>query len=218
MDGTREVTLGDLLAEIARVTRSAPIETAGYCVLVFAVGALPEIFAPDQPGWIFLGSVATLAAGYLLLRVLLMRAGLMRDGSNGFGSYFVMGVAVGLATLAGLLLLVVPAIILMVRWFPSYGILMAEGGGVGESLGKSWDMTRGRFGPLLILMLLLYAIAIPVFAIYAIPELGVGIPANAAILIANLLMAIFSTGLTVAGVGVYGALRESDHDLDTVFA
>ena len=66
---------------------------------------------------------------------------------------FAVQLVSGIAVLAGLCLLVVPGVILALRWLVPVPALMAEGLGLGESLQRSTELTQGNrmalLGPVL---------------------------------------------------------------------
>lgn len=59
-----------------------------------------------------------------------------------------LAIIVGLGTMLGVILLIVPGIILAVMWSASTGALVVEGRGVFESLQRSRDLTRGYRWPI----------------------------------------------------------------------
>jgi hypothetical protein len=93
---------------------------------------------------------------------------------------------------AGVLALIVPGLIVLVRWFLAYPPLVLEDRGIRESLRRSWDLTRGRFWPMLGLVVILVAIlspgaiAVPVLAALGLPDvlaawIGTSAPTTATI-------------------------------------
>ena len=67
---------------------------------------------------------------------------------------FAVELVTGLAVLAGLVLLVVPGIVLSLRWLVPVPALMSEGLGIGKAMGRSADLTKGHRMKLLGLVLL----------------------------------------------------------------
>lgn len=81
--------------------------------------------------------------------------------TDGFWSYLVASLLVGIGILTGLILLIVPGIILAVMWqFFGYVIVDRPGTRAVESMGRSADITRGNRWPLFGLVLLLLLINI----------------------------------------------------------
>lgn len=59
-----------------------------------------------------------------------------------------LGIVVGLGTMLGFILLIVPGIIVAVMWSAATGALVVEGRGIFESLQRSRDLTRGYRWPI----------------------------------------------------------------------
>ena len=66
---------------------------------------------------------------------------------------FAVQLVSGIAVLLGLVLLVVPGVVLALRWLVPVPVLMAEGLGLGDSLRRSTELTDGSRKPLLGLVL-----------------------------------------------------------------
>lgn len=97
----------------------------------------------------FLNTIVSLVAGYLLLRAMLLAAGLAEaDSMAGFGSYFGISLLEGLGIMAGALLLIVPGVILLVRWSVAAPYLLCERSGVSDALGQSFERTKGSGWPI----------------------------------------------------------------------
>jgi len=82
-----------------------------------------------------------------------------------FGLSLIYCLAVG----AGLVLLVLPGLVLILRWSVSLPVLLGERLRVTQSLGRSWGLTRGQSRPVLCLLALvllswLLPIAVMVFS------------------------------------------------------
>lgn len=67
------------------------------------------------------------------------------------GIFFCASIIYSLVSILGFALLVVPGIYLTLR-LQYYQLFIVEGAGIVESLKKSWDLTEGQFGTLLLLM------------------------------------------------------------------
>ena len=81
-----------------------------------------------------------------------------RFGFHRLGSVLLVSVLVGLATLAGLILLVIPGIYIGVRLAVSIEALVVEGRRGAQAMGRSWELVGGHwwhaFGTLLVAALL----------------------------------------------------------------
>jgi hypothetical protein len=108
-------------------------------------------------------------------------AGLLQDlhrrspDAGGFGSVFVVGLLSSVAIIVGMVLLLIPGIILLVRWSMSIPLVVAEGGGATSAIGESWERTRDGFWPILGALVLAYlpalAAAVAVIAFIPLPKL-----------------------------------------------
>jgi uncharacterized membrane protein len=63
-------------------------------------------------------------------------------------SFIILFILVGLLTVFGFCLLIVPGIVLMVRTSMAYPIMLEEKCSPLEAINKSFDMTRGNFWPI----------------------------------------------------------------------
>jgi hypothetical protein len=165
-------------------------------------------------------NILSVAAGYFLLRAVVRNAGLSDGlGGNGFGAYFGLSILYGLCLILGLVFLVIPGLILMVRWQPAYAILMAEGDAtVIGAMSKAWDMTGDHFWPLLAATLIGVAMMAVSLVIYISYDLGYATSFEVANVVGNILLTCSSAYFTVLGVAVYSLLRGPGSELDQVFA
>jgi hypothetical protein len=65
------------------------------------------------------------------------------------GATILMTILSNLGTIIGLLLLIIPGLLLLVRWSLAGPILVAERVGSMQSMGRSGELTRGYFWPIL---------------------------------------------------------------------
>lgn len=169
----------------------------------------------DLVGWHAWGGDVILsglnwAAGYVLLVQMLKISGSMpHDRQRGAGSYILLSIWSGLLILVGLCALLLPGLVLLVRWLPSYSILLVEGRSVTGSLGEAWHRTRGStdklaFAALVCLIPLVVALGAYVLAEYTWP-LGTTV----AIIFANLAITVFVVAWTALGVAVFQLGREA---------
>ena len=91
------------------------------------------------------------------LTVVLLKAHGQRNGSRGVGTVFFISLLSGLGILIGLALLIVPGIILLVRWSMSVPYALAEDVSATDAMSASFEETRGAFWPLLGILLVCYA-------------------------------------------------------------
>jgi hypothetical protein len=210
------------MAEVASRSRGAVLF---YVVAVAGVAILADTYSETMPALTLLTAIVGLAANYLLLRALLHDAGLKREGEGGgFGAYFVVGILSGLGVLLGLVLLVIPAIVLMVRWVAADAIVVSENPGASNALSESWEATRDHFWPLLATMLIgfvPYITAVVLFGIgaefYDVVELD-GWAIQAGLVVANVLAAIYGVFSSALSVAAYWLLRGDHRSVEEVFA
>ena len=198
----------------------------------FALGMLVALAAviDSRPDTGSLGLVPFLASIYFqyeLTRAALERQGMLADGyrTRRLGALLGLCLLTQAAILLGFLLLIVPGLLLLVRWFLCVPILIREEAGIAESLQLSWEETRGRFLPLLGAVLAVYGAGIAgalatgvIFALGgAVPD-PAGVDPLPAILLANLFVyAALIFGWYVA-VAAYGMRRGGTATLSDVFA
>lgn len=184
------LTAADLLDETFRLLRRGAPRAAIALVILAALGIAIDsrMAGPEWEGPLTLfTSVLVIVAQYRVTRLLLGDvAGAVPTG-GGIGAFIVLGILSGLGILLGLLLLVVPGIILFVRWSIAVPILIDTGDGVIDSLRRSWRDTAGCFWPILLTYLALYGPAILAAALgYALATRN---PDNlAGVVVANLAM------------------------------
>lgn len=213
--GTR---LGQIMDESARLGRAAWAEGALYLVALTAAGA-----AIDQMSDIGSGNLAfsllSFVLGYVLTVSVLRGGGLRPEGEKGgFGSYFGLSLLSGLGIVLGSLLLVIPGLVLFVRWSPAYGYLLAEGVGMTDSLSKAWNQTGAHFWPLALALLPPVAINLGALAVYVLGSDEAGAISLPMSLLANGMIAAAGVGITVIGLAGYALLRDRGAGLAEVFA
>lgn len=103
-----------------------------------------------QPGSGLAGAIFLLVtlgvyfiAAYFLLREMLRQRGRLAGEGGGVGPYLGLSILAGLGVIAGMFLLVVPGIILLVRWSAANGFLVGRGDIVSDAFGNSWRATEG---------------------------------------------------------------------------
>jgi hypothetical protein len=102
---------------------------------------------------------------YVLISILLKNTGLKQKGEGGhivpfFGLSIIYTLGVGL----GFILVIIPGLIVMARWSVAQPLFISRGGGVMQSLGQSWEQTRGNEFPIIVaglaMTLIFFAISI----------------------------------------------------------
>jgi hypothetical protein len=110
-------------------------------------------------------------------------------------------VAAGLGTLVGLLLLIIPGIILMIRWSVCVPAMFAQDLDVGESLRFSWRQTAGHELPILLLLLSIWLPALLIGGLGA--AMAPGAPTLPGSLLLNLAANSAIIGGWYAAVAIY---------------
>jgi hypothetical protein len=132
-----------------------------------------------------------------------------------------VGLVVGIAVMIGLALLIVPGIILWLRWSVSVPVLVQERQGVFGSMGRSAALTSGSrwslFG--LFLILVIVSIAIEWLVGMVVPALGTWLSLITEALVQSVLSMVISTATAVS----YAELRQvkegtSVNELAEIFA
>jgi hypothetical protein len=106
-------------------------------------------------GALFLISILCLVLQYWLTRAALADIPGWNPGTR-FAAFIVLGIVSQAAIVVGFLLLIVPGIVLMVRWWISLPVLLDTELTVLEALGESWRRTERSFWPILGLIMPLY--------------------------------------------------------------
>jgi hypothetical protein len=132
--------LGDIVA--GSVTRDATgriVATNGSALAASTLTSLLTLVIQQ----ILIGAVAWAVAMVLIGRVPDARAS-YRFGYRRLWSILLVGILFVLAVFAGLIALVIPGIIIAVRFSVAIPALVVEGKRGTEALGRSWNLVRGR--------------------------------------------------------------------------
>jgi hypothetical protein len=169
-------------------------------------------------GEILQGTTSTLSANAGAAAVYVGVLGAIGSVIDLYGAYFGLSLLSGLGIVLGIVLLVIPGIVLLVRWLPAYAILLSEDTDVPEALSQSWERTRSQFWPVLAAVLLVLLLGAASAAIYAASEISSAVPEEAAIIAGNLALTLTSAVFTALGVAVYRLLGAKADTLGEVFA
>lgn len=232
----RDVTVGGILGETLALLGDGARDVAIYTAIVGGVSlaAIPLGVVSDQAdqlSWGFMvdlnngpvasahglvAAIVSLVAGYWLLTRLLAVRGRFQPGVNRFWPYLGMVILSGLATILGFILLIVPGVILMIRWSSASGFLIGEGQGVEQSLRSSWEATRGHswtlFGAGLIVILGVLAVAGTVGGFAGVLGATVGEA------VAAIVEAATNTVTTALTIAIYVLVHDQSGELGEVFA
>lgn len=213
-----ELRTQDLYAEMKRLARNAPVEVAIVIAGMTAMGIATD-FSSNTGGMAFGLSILNLAAGYWLTIRLMEKGGLLPGGKDrGFGSYFGLGLLSGLGIMIGLLLLVIPGVILLVRWLPAYGFMYGERLSATQALERSWQATRPHFPALLVAALLPIAFYVISIAVYEFPQYLPDMPFLARSVAGNLAAFLNLVLWSLLGLASYSLLGADQGEAAEVFA
>ena len=114
-------------------------------------------------------TAATVYANYTIVASLLGELGLMPDGyrTRPFWAMLGLSILTSLGTVIGFMLLIVPGVLLLVRWSLCVPVLIGEETGVFEAMARSWQETKGRFWPIFGVFVTIYAVALLAGAVFA---------------------------------------------------
>ena len=161
-------------------------------------------------------SVVGIVAGSWLLAQLLAARGRWQAGPSRFWPYVGMTILSALGTVLGLVLLIVPGIILLIRWSAASGYVIGERRGVTESLGKSWEATKGHSWPILGAAVVLFLGVVVAGGIVG----GIfGLLGDMAVnIVSSLVEAVASAVLMTFGIAVYTLVSDDSGQLADTFA
>jgi hypothetical protein len=214
-DGNSSV--GELLSQTTKLLRDNSRGTLIAFAAIAAIGCLTDWLSRVGNSPAIISTIVSIYFQYESTNRVLGTLGLLPEESpkQRFGAVFGLGILTGLGMIAGLLLLIVPGIILAVRWSVAVPALLSEGIGITAALGRSWEETKGRFWTIFFVMLIIYlpmTLALGSFAIED-PATNFGI----ATIIANLIIAGCSVAGWHAAIAIYTD-RRSKPTLAEVFA
>jgi hypothetical protein len=205
-----------LLDETKGVVFSTPRGSVGYFVGLAGFSIASELSNRDVIGAQI--AVVQTVAGYFLIVEMLKNCNLLPEVRvKKFWSYFGLGLVCSLATITGLLLLIIPGIILAVRWMPAYGYLLNKNMGVFDALSESWSQTRPHFWAILLALvpaIVAYAVGI---VIASLPVLDISVPLAATIIVSNALIYGASLFVTALGIATFAQLGDENSKLQQVF-
>ena len=211
----QKLEVGAVLSATTRVILTSPMESALY---VLALGGLGTVLDLSGTTTTSPYTFASVAGGYLVLHAMLKNMGEATvESGKRIGAYFGVSILYGLGVLVGLLLLIVPGIVLAVRWLPAYAILLSEDTTVTGALSESWDRTRMHFWPLLATVLVLAVLMVISMTVLLANSLVAAVSPVAATVAGNMLIAAVSVFGTALGVAVFRYLRP-EQELSEVFA
>lgn len=210
---------GDLLKGMWELFVSNSTFAVILTLLLVGVGAGFDYVRPESysnPAYTIVSFVVAIVLTKRSLDVL----GLRNRSSAAGGAFFGLCIISNIAIVVGLILLIVPGLFLAARWSASGAILFAEEGTVSDSLKRSWDMTKGHVGAVVLAQLALIAIvAIPLAAaIVSLIFAGIEETSVTMLVVQNLGVSLWQIMSIFLGVAIFHRLRDGAEDLQAVFA
>lgn len=171
-----EASVGGLFSETVSLVRDKLTEIGLYVVVVgglaaigyvlglteptaAAVGVGFSIDGDDSPASALFGlvsAIVSIVAAYWLLTQFLAARGRLLPGGSRFWPYIGMSILSVLGVVLGFILLIVPGIILMIRWSAASGFLIGGREGMTDALGASWEATKGHSWPIFFAAILMF--------------------------------------------------------------
>jgi hypothetical protein len=220
------LNIGAVVSSVWRVLwrRSVTILLVGLpfvflpnCLAAFLpsdVGALK--WAAGLPGLVFVGGVTLLAHRELTGGERVGAGQAIRAGVSNFGKLWGVAVVSNLATLIGLVLLLVPGFIVLLGWMTASAAAVVEGHGVFDSLDRAWTLSRGQRWRLLALLGIGVAVLIPIFVLIVVilivltlivGERYAGVTGD--FVVSPLLTIVFTAITTVGCIAAFVGLKEA---------
>jgi hypothetical protein len=232
----REASFTGIFGELAALLSDAWREVALYTLVVGGLAAIgivagltepaSEIFdfgfnidSNDPPATVLFDVAALIVgfvANYLLLKRYLALRGRVASERNRFWPYLGMAILSAFALVFGLILLVVPGIILLVRWSAASGYVIGAGQGVTESLTSSWNATEGRGWPIFFAGLVLFLGIIVMAAVVG--GISGAISLSSVDTVAAFVEAAYGAIFAGFGIAVYCLVQDDTQQLSEVFA
>ncbi|ABC63053.1 hypothetical protein [Erythrobacter litoralis] len=236
----RDADFAGFLGETFAVARDALPWMAGYIAILTLLNSLPALLfgiatSEYSISWGFKIDANVMEAGalavllvivlgivtfliqYLFFAHLLAHRG-YSIGRNRFLGYLGFSILYGLGLLFGFLLLVIPGLILLVRWIAATGYVVGTETPVPEAFGKSWEATRGHGWPLFFAMIVLGIATAIAVAVLVLPVVAmVGDESVIAIVAEVLGQNIYGAMFLAFGAAVFYLLNDDTEAVREVF-
>jgi hypothetical protein len=169
---TASLSAGDILEQTLGLLRRMWDRAALALVILAGLGIVVDSgkVTGDAANALTLAiSILAFILQYWIVRGLLQDLGYRIPSRPRFPAFFLMGLVTTVGILLGLVLLIVPGIVLMVRWSISAPVVIGSECRVIESIGESWRATEGVFWPIFLAFTAIYG---PLFVIPLAGELA----------------------------------------------
>ena len=211
---TSPLTAAEIFSRTGSLLRANAALVAIALVLLVAVG-LPTDLGYVGPELLIVANVATLVMQYWLTQSLLDRLELRTASRPRFPAFFLLSIVTTIGVILGLVLLIIPGIVLLVRWSIAVPAVIATEDGLVEAIASSWRETEARFWPIFQVFLVISVLAILGVVVGLLVEMQISREVGAVMFELS-----FNTGLIVgwhAAVVIYAETR-SETRYKEVFA
>ena len=147
----RDLKIGKIIDKTLGVIERTALPALIFVIVVTALCApiswftVGSLSASRLAGGELLKAVIGIVAAYFLIVPMLRRAGLhTRSDADAFLPFIGLSVLSALGVLLGFIAFIIPGLFVMARWSIAQPLLVGRGTGVMESLGESWERTRGN--------------------------------------------------------------------------
>lgn len=232
----RDASVGGILSELLSLLTDCARDVALYTLVVggmAAAGVLAGLTDPaagafdygfridggDSPAdaaFELVTAVVSIVGTYVLLTRLLAARGRLRTQGFRFWHYLGMAILSTIAAVFGLLLLVVPGVLLLVRWSAASGFAIGAGEGVIESLAASWHATQGHGWAIFFSALILF---VGISLCSGVVQAALG-PAGSPIVevVAAFVETASGAILSAFGIAIYCRVHDDARGISEVFA
>ena len=153
------VDIGEIVARAFQLLRDDARKSIPAIILMSLVGIA---FDYAGSGVLLANFAVSLYFQTAITRSTMTRLGLAEQhiDSNPYGLVFAVGLLSGLGILFGLIFLVIPGLMLAVRWFVAVPAIFGNASGASNALDESWKLVKPNFWPMLGVMLIYVFIAL----------------------------------------------------------
>ena len=233
-----QLDVGSILSETASIVQDNKQIVLLYAAVIGGVTAVGILFGLTEASgaaiaWNWGGLVSTengllgglldlfLAIGsivglYWLSKSFLASRNRIVHDENRFWHYLGMTILASIGMVIGFALLIVPGIILLVRWSAANGFLLSGREGVIDSLKASWEATRGNALMIFLAGLVMFLV-LGLLTGFIASILAVLSPV-AGQMIGALMEAAVNAVLPAFGIAVYCLLEDNGENLEEVFS
>lgn len=213
-----EMSAGEIIGRMLGLLRDNAVPVAVVTVALAVLGTAWDHYNPESMFSLPL-SIASMIGQYWIVRQALAREGLLAADLSGAPiSYVGVSILSNIGIMLGLVLLVIPGILLLLRWTPAIPLVLGvERLRSNDALGEAWKRTKGHWLAIaaayaLTLIPLAGGILAYAWEVYELPQ------QLAAIGVANILLNLWGASTWLLSVAVYQGFVRRDHELEEVFA